>query len=52
MKVYPIKVGEFKIKKKKKKKKKDRQYPSSYLRKRDFNDCPSVTEKPRLGTTA
>ena len=49
MKVYPIKVGEFK---KKKKKKKKRQYPSSYLRKRDFNDCPSVTEKPRLGTTA
>ena len=47
MKIYPIKVGEFK-----KKKEKDRQYLSSYPRKRDFIDCPSVTEKLRLGTTA
>ena len=41
MKVYPIRLREFK----------KRQYSSFYLRKGDLFDCPSVTEKPRLGTT-
>ena len=42
MKVYPIILREFK---------KNDNTPRFIYDKRDFFDCPSATEKPRLGTT-